>query len=174
MARTGRTLAGQTLWTCAEVKLLCRFYPDYKRACAALPGRSFNAIKSKAFRLGITRPLRVWSDDDLERLKGPYRQGMPIREIMALLLGETAKQIWRRAAHSGWRRPRKPPKATGLMADDTVRERAFAHRLTLRDLADLSRTRGYFLRKPSRTNWRNIGKAVKVLEGRMSIVWSAR
>jgi hypothetical protein len=174
MARTGRTLAGQTLWTCAEVKLLCRFYPDYKRACAALPGRSFNAIKSKAFRLGITRPLRVWSDDDLERLKGPYRQGMPIREIMALLLGKTAKQIWRRAAHSGWRRPRKPPKATGLMADDTVRARAFAHRLTLRDLADLSRTRGYFLRKPSRTNWRNIGKAVKVLEGRMSIVWSAR
>jgi len=74
----------------------------------------------------------------------------------------------------GWRRPRKPPKATGLMADDTVRARAFTHRLTLRDLADLSRTRGYFLRKPFRTNWKNIGKAVETLEGSMSIVWSTQ
>jgi hypothetical protein len=99
---------------------------------------------------------------------------MPMQEMKALFPGKTAKQIWRRAAYSGWRRPRKPPKATGLMADDLVRARAFVHRLTLRDLAALSRTRGYFLRKPSQTNWKNIGKAVKVLEGRMSIVWSAR
>jgi hypothetical protein len=118
--------------------------------------------------------LRVWSDEYLKRLKGPYREGMAIREIRALLPGKTARQIWGRAAHSGWRRPRKPPKATGLTADDTVRARAFAYRLTLRDLADLSGTRGYFLRKPSRTNWKNIGKAVELLEGSMSIVWSTR
>jgi hypothetical protein len=174
MAKYGTTLAGQKLWTSVEIERLRRGYPDYRRACSALPDRTLNAIKSKAFRLRITRPLRVWSDEDLERLKGPYRQGMPMQEMRALFTDKTARQIWRRASHSGWRRPRKPPKTTGLTADDTVRARAFAHRLTLRDLADLSRTRGYFLRKPSRTNWKNIDKAVNVLEGSMSIVWNAR
>lgn len=174
MARTGMTLAGQKLWTDTEIDLLRRFYPTYQHAWAALPGRSRRAVQSKAFRLRITRSLRVWSDDDLKRLKGPYRGGMTMREIQSLLPCKTARQIRGRAAHSGWGRPRKPPEATGLTADDSVRARAFAYGLTLRDLADLSGTRSYFLRKPSRTNWKNIGKAVELLEGSMSIVWNGR
>jgi hypothetical protein len=35
MARSGRTLSGQKLWTVAEVKHLRRFHPDYREACAA-------------------------------------------------------------------------------------------------------------------------------------------
>jgi len=172
MAKTGMTLAGQRLWTASEIKHLRRCYPDYRRACAALPGRTLNAIKSKALRLRITRPLRIWPDDNLKRLKEPYRQGVPMCELMALFPGKTAKQIWGRAAYSGWRRPRKPPKPTGLIADDTVKAKAFACKLTQRDLDDLAGTRGYFLRRPSRTNWKNINKAVELLEGSMSFVWS--
>ena len=102
MARSGATLAGQNLWIEAEAKILRRFYPDYKRACAAQRGRSLSAIKSNALRMGITRPRRIWTDEDLKRLKAPYRRGMPIREITALLPRKTAKHIWGRAAHSGW------------------------------------------------------------------------
>jgi hypothetical protein len=173
MAISGTTLAGQRLWIDAEIRLLRRFYPDYERACAALPGRSLSAVKSKAFRMGITRPLRIWSDEDLKHLKGPYRQGMPVHEIRAFLPSKTAKQIWRRAAHSGWHRPRKPPKVTGLKPDDDVKARAFAYQLTVRDLAYFSDTGGYFLRRPSRTNWKKISKAVAVLEGSLSIVWNS-
>lgn len=172
MARTGRTLSGQRLWTDTEIKLLCRFYPDYRRACAALPGRSFDAIRSKALRMGITRPLRIWLDEDLKSLKGPYRQGMPIDDIRTLLPGKTARQIWHRAAHSGWRRPRKPPKSTGLKPDDIIRNRNFALKYTLRDLDEYTDGDGYFLRRPSRTNWKKISRAVDTLEGRMSIIWS--
>jgi hypothetical protein len=52
MAKCGTTLAGQKLWTGAEIERLRLCYPDYRRACAALPGRTFNAIKSKALRRG--------------------------------------------------------------------------------------------------------------------------
>jgi len=45
MMKSGTTLAGQKLWSEAEVKLLRRYYPDYQRACAALPGRSLRAIQ---------------------------------------------------------------------------------------------------------------------------------
>jgi hypothetical protein len=171
MARTGKTLAGQRLWIEAEIKFMYRFYPDCERLRKLLPGRSLSAIKSKALRMGITRPLRIWSDEDLKRLKGPYQQGLSIDDIKALLPGKTARQIWHRAAYSGWRRPRKPPKPTGLRPDDDVKARAFAYRLSLRDLAHHSDTGRYFLRRPSRTNWEKISRAVKALEGRMSIIW---
>jgi hypothetical protein len=172
MARTGKTLAGQRLWIEAEIKFMYRFYPDYERLRKLLPGRSLSAIKSKALRMGITRPLRIWSDENLKRLKGPYRQGLSIDDIRALLPGKTARQIWHRAAYSGWRRPRKPPKPTGLQPDDAVRNRSFERKYTLRDLDEYVAAGGYFLRRPSRTNWKKISKAVETLEGHMSIIWS--
>jgi len=172
MAKSGRTLAGQKLWTEDEIRRLRRTYPDYRKACAALPDRSLNAIKSKAFRLKITRSRRTWSDSDVRRLKAPYRQGRPMHEILALFPGKTKKQVWTRAHHSGWRRPRTPPKTYDLKPYDDVRARAFTSRLSMRDLASFSVTGGYFLRQPSRNNWRRIGKAVEMLEGQLSVVWS--
>lgn len=174
MAKSGRTLAGQKLWTDAEIQHLRRFYPDYRKACAALPGRSPSAVKSKAFRLRITRSRRVWSDHELKRLKAPYRQGRPMREILDLLPGKTKRQIWSRACHSGWRRPRTPPKTYDLKPYDEVRARAFTSKFSMRDLAWLSATGSYFLRPPSQNDWRKISKAVALLEGQLSVVWNTR
>jgi len=172
MAKFGTTLAGQKLWTPAEIAILRRFYPDYRRACTALPHRTARAIMSKAARAGITRPLRIWSDDDLKRLKASYCRVAPMHEMMALFPDKTAKQIWHRAAYSGWRRPLRPPKLRNIEAYDAVRMRAFALRLTMRDLAALSGTGNYFLQLPSRTNWKKISKAASLLEGYLSINWS--
>lgn len=171
MAKSGKTLSGQELWTAAEVKRLRRFYPDYRKACAALPCRSLNAIRSKAFRLRITRSRRVWSECDLKRMKAPYRQGRPIYEILVLLPGKTKKQIWTRASYSGWYRPRTSPKIYNFKAYDEIRDRAFASRLTMRDLAFLSATGNYFLRRPAKNDWRKISKAVALLDGQLSVNW---
>ena len=172
LAKSGRTLAGQKLWTKAEIEHLRRTYPDYRKACALLPSRSLSAIKSKAFRLRITRTRRIWSDNDVERLKAPYRRGRPMHEILALLPGKTKNQIWTRARHSGWRRPQRPPKIYELKPYDDVRARAFTSKLSMRELACLSVTGSYFLQQPSRNNWRKISKAVEMLEGQLSVVWS--
>lgn len=170
MAASGRTLAGQKLWTEAEIKRLHSFYPNYRKAYAALPCRSLSAIKSKAFRLRITRSRQVWSESDLKRMKAPYRQGRPIDEIVGLLPGKTKKQIWARASHSGWHRPRTPPKIYNFKAYDQIRDRAFAFKFTMRDLAFLSATGNYFLRQPTQNNWKKIYKAVSLLNGQLSVL----
>ncbi len=174
MAKSGRTLAGQTLWTEAEIKRLYRSYPDYRKACSALPRRSLNAIKSKAFRLRMTRSRQVWSEGDLRRMKAPYRQGRPINEILALLPGKTKKQIWARASYSGWHRPRTSPKIYNFKAYDEIRDRAFASKLTMRDLAFLSATGNYFLRQPTQNDWRKISNAVALLDGQLLVNWNAK
>jgi hypothetical protein len=171
MAKYGMTLAGQPLWTEAESRLLRRFYPHYGRAYAALCRRTRNAVKSKAFRLGITRSRRVWSPEELKRLKSVYRAGISIQDIRNLLPGKTAKQIHSKAARSGWKRPRRQPKGTGIKPYDAVRMRAFTYRLTMRDLADLSATGSYFLTRKSQINWKKISKAVAMLNGNLSISW---
>jgi hypothetical protein len=170
MNLTGQTMAGQALWNKAEMKALRVTYPNYSRARKTLIKRTFPAIKSKAWRLGITKPLRIWSDDDLRRLRVLYRSAVPVCEI-AQLFGKTKKQVWSRANRSGWHRPRKPPKITHLKLFDDVRSQAFANNLTMRDLASCSRTGSYFLQRPIRSNWKKIGKAVSSLGGEMSIVW---
>jgi len=173
MTKSGRTLAGQKLWTEAEIKRLHSFYPDYRKACAALPCRSLSAIKSKAFRLRITRSRQVWSERGLKRMKASYRQGRPIYEILVLLPGKTKKQIWARASYSGWHRPRTSPKIYNFKAYDEIRDRAFASKLTMRDLACLSATGNYFLRQPTQNDWRKISKAVALLEGQLSVIWNS-
>ena len=172
MAKSGRTLAGQKLWTKAEIEHLRRTYPDYRKARALLPNRSLSAIRSKAFRLRITRTRRIWSDNDVKRLKAPYRRGRPMHEILASLPGKTKEQIWTRAYHSGWRRPQTPTKTYELKPYDDVRTRAFASKLSMRELACLSVTGNYFLQQRSRNNWRKISKAVEMLEGQLSVAWS--
>lgn len=171
MAKSGRTLAGQKLWTETEIKRLRRFYPDYHKASSALPCRSLNAIKSKAFRLRITRSRRVWSEGELKRMKVPYRQGRPMHEILTLLPGKTKKQIWKRACNSGWHRPRTSPKTYNFKPYDEIRARAFTSKLTMQDLACLSATGSYFLRAPSQTDWKKISKAVALLDGQLSVIW---
>jgi hypothetical protein len=172
MAKSGRTLAGQKLWGNDEIEHLRRTYPDYRKARAVLPDRSLSAIRSKASRLRITRSRRIWSDNDVKRLKAPYRQGRPVYEILALFPGKTKQQIWTRGRRSGWRRPRTPPKAYELKHYDDVRAQAFASKLSMRELACLSVTGSYFLQPPSRNNWRKISKAVEMLDGKLSVVWS--
>ncbi len=171
MAKSGRTLAGQKLWTKAEIKCLRRSYPDYRKVCRALPCQSLSAIQSKAFRLRITRSRRVWSEGELKCMKVLYRQGRPMHEILTLLPGKTKGQIRRRARYSGWRRPRTPPKSYDIKPYDDVRDQAFTSKLTMRDLAGLSATGSYFLRAPSQTDWRKISKAVALLEGQLSVIW---
>ena len=172
MEKTGTTLAGQKLWSKDEIRILCRLYPAYREAFKALPSRTPKAIQTKAWRLGITKPLKIWSDDELGCLKIEYRKGTPMAELKLMLPGKTAKQICSRASASRWRRPPKPPKVTGLTAFDDVRDQAFSRRLTMRDLAYLSATGNYFLRKPARNNWQKIAKAVDTLEGNMAVVWN--
>lgn len=62
--RTGCTIAGDPVWTEAEIADLRRCYPDRAAAQTALPRRTPGAIAEKARHLGLVPPLRVWTEDE--------------------------------------------------------------------------------------------------------------
>jgi hypothetical protein len=125
--RTGCTIAGQPVWTAAEIDTLRQFYPDREAACSALPGRTPAAIAKKAQQLRMVLPLRIWSDEDAVRLRTPYKAGIPIAALVEIFSGKSREQIWKKAHHMGYRRPRQAPKTTEMPLVDSIRRRAFEY-----------------------------------------------
>ena len=135
-----------------------------------LPGRTAKAIAHKLRHLGLVRARRVWTDHEATALRSPYRAGVPIADLLVLFPGKSKRQIWGKAFALGVRRPRRPPKPTGLALVDDVRARAFACRLSMADLDSFVGTRGYFVR-PRYLNWTALYKAVVLLGGTPELIW---
>jgi len=112
--RTGCTIAGQPVWAAAEIEALRALYPDRDAACSALPRRTSAAIAKKAQQLGLVPPCRIWSQEDAIGLRKPYVAGVPIATLVEMFLGKSREQIWKKAHHMGYRRPRRAPKPTGM------------------------------------------------------------
>lgn len=170
IARTGRTLAGTAVWTEQEIAILRQHHGDRKALPAMLPGRTVKAIETKLGRLRLVRDQRVWTAQETSALRSPYRTGVPIDELLVLFPGKSKRQIWGKAFAIGVRRPRRPPKPTGLALVDDVRARAFACRLSMTDLDSFVGTRGYFSR-PRHMNWSALQRAIDVLGGTPALAW---
>lgn len=169
MARTGLTYAGDKIWTEMEVATIRAAYPDYEAAQCALPHRSLKAIMSKARRSGITKPRRVWRPGEFSGIKPQYVGGTAMAEILPAVPAKTAPQVYSKASSRKVRRPRKPPKDTGLSIVDTVRRRAFDLRLSMADLDALVGSGSYF-RRPRVEKWRHLNVAIKLLGGTIEVV----
>ena len=126
MRRTGLTYAGKRVWTAQEIATLRSLHPNYGAFARALSGRTRNAIEKKSQRAGLPKPRRIWSNREFQLIKPLYAQGAPMRTILRLLPGKTAKQVWAKAAARGVRRPRRPPCITGFApgCGETARVRA--------------------------------------------------
>lgn len=168
--RTGLTIAGQRVWTAAEIEVLRQCYPDREAACSALPGRTRAAIAHKAQRLGLVQPLRIWSDADALRLLTPYKAGVPIASLVEMFSGKTRMQIWHKAHHMHCRRPRRAPKPTGMPLVDSIRTRAFDYRLSMVDLDAFIGKKRYFV-SPRHMKWRALQKALEILGGQPRVYW---
>lgn len=134
IARTGCTIAGVPVWTAEEIAHLRQTPPDRKAACLALPRRTPGAMAHKARQLGLIPPRKIWIGDEAVRLRKPYVAGVSITELLEIFPGKTRSQTWRKASEMGYRRPRRAPKPTGMALVDSIRQRAFACRLTMTDL----------------------------------------
>jgi hypothetical protein len=58
--------------------------------------------------------------------------------------GKTPKQIWSKASHMRYRRPRCPPKLTGHPLIDSLRRRAYDLRITMAELDAFVGRKRYF------------------------------
>lgn len=170
MARTGMTYSGQRLWTAEEIDTLKRLYPNYEALTVAIPDRTRKAIGTKLQRCNLATPRRVWSEAEFEIMKPLYVKGAPMSTILDRLPGKTARQVWAKASHHKVRRPRRPPRKTGLALVDEVRRRAFDLHFTTADLDAISARRNYF-RRPKRTDWAALQRVLPYLDGRATVFW---
>lgn len=168
--RTGYTIAGDPVWTEAEIANLRACYPDREAAHAALRRRTPGAIAKKAWRLGLALSRRVWIKDDVFRLRRPYVTGVPIAGLVEMFPGKSRSQIWKKAQHMGYRRPRRPPKLTGMPLVDCIRQRAFECRLSMTDLDAFIGRKRYFV-SPRYENWQALQKAMEILGGAPKVHW---
>jgi hypothetical protein len=135
--------------------------------------RTTAPIQHKAQRLGLVRPLRIWSEGEFAAMKPLYVRGAPMAQILERLDDKTKQQVWSKAASRKLRRPRQAPCLTGFPVIDTIRRRAFDLNLSMADLDALVGRRRYFQR-PRRLDWAAVQRILPHLGGCADVVWRAR
>lgn len=68
-------------------------YPDQQAIASALVRRSRIAIQHKARSLGLVRPRRFWSEQEVKLLRSLYRTSIATVGLVALFPGRTKQQI---------------------------------------------------------------------------------
>lgn len=99
----------------------------------------------------------------------PYKAGVPIGDIVVKVGDRTKVQIYGKASHLKIRRPRKPPKQTGMRIVDLIRRRAFDQGYTMTEL-DSWVGRRYFVAPTKLDPWA-ISRALSILGGSIIAVW---
>lgn len=170
MHRTGRTAAGQLLWTQDEIDILEDLWPDRSALVVALPRRTLGAICKKAQERRLTTPRKFWQPDERGRMVPPYKAGELIADVVEKVGTRTKRQIYSKASHLGVKRPRKRPKPTGMRIVDLIRERAFSKGYTMADLDAWIPRKRYFVR-PNGYDWWAISQALSILGGKLVTKW---
>lgn len=175
--RTGRTYAGQVIWTDEEIALLTAAWPCREAALKALPGRSLSAIEHRAAKLGLpVRSLHLWSNPESARFRRLWPTATK-RELLETFPFATWTSLhnfsqWQRAnGFPDLKRPKARPSKTGHELVDAVLDQAERCNMSLKELDEGARTRRYFSSGRHRRqvkNWKHLGKAVAYFEGELS------
>lgn len=168
--RTGCTIAGTPVWTTGELEALRLLYPDKQALTAALPRRTAGAIAHKARKIGLAPPLRIWTSVNAAQLRRPYVAGVPVATLTQMFPGKSKRQIWGKAFAMGYRRPRRPPKSTGMPLVDCIRNRAFELRITMTELDSFVARKRYFV-SPRHMDWTALQRAMTLLGGTPVVRW---
>ncbi|WP_406854667.1 hypothetical protein ABEG18_19250 [Alsobacter sp. KACC 23698] len=169
MIKTGE-LFGQKLWTPEEDAILKAYYPDKRAAHAALPHRTFQAVKSRGVTLGIAPRRMVWSAVDLKRLK-KMRPTASSAELTEAFPGRSLSSILHAASYYGAKRRPRPPAKMGDPLVDEIRLRAFQLGFSICDLDEEAKSRGFFRSWARPKLLRYMERAIDILGGKLVIEW---
>lgn len=139
----------------------------------ALPRRSYPAIKAHAYRLGVTKTHRRWTNSEISKLRKLYPRSSRdellkafnyMRTWQAIARKATALHVWRSNNLKIYERP----------VLDSIRLRARSLGMTMQDLDFLANTRPYFRKSfllDHKLSHGAILKAVELLGGQIKIRW---
>lgn len=172
--RSGVTSRGYKLWTDAERAILVEFKGNYDEMHRRLPHRTRIALIAECGNLGLRKPKRTWSAEDLAKLRRLYPTAPAEVVCREFPLSSWDKICWVARRH-GFRRKTRPYKLTGILTLDEVRAKCFEIKWTMRDLDSAARTGCYFRKagwlNKKEINHRALGRAIEALDGIVRVQW---
>lgn len=165
-------------WSDTELLALWRRWPDYG-AIAALTGRSRAAVRRQGHAEGLKpprpKPCRPWTGREVTLLRKVWGT-MTNRAATALFPGRTLRQVESQAYEIGCTMPERlaqtPLKATPWLIVNQIRDRARADGWSMSVLDREAGTRDYFQNRCRKElSLRKCLKALKVLDGELSVAW---
>ena len=169
-----RTIFSNEIWEQSE--------DDVLRATATLtlsevqkllPHRTACAIDKRRGRLHLLRrKLKPWTTRE-DRILSANIDKMDCRTIASLLPGRSKHAVQSHAWFLGVRKGYlRPPKATGFLVYDEVRNRAYEDRVSLCALDRELGTGTYFQQNDKkRPDWKKLARAVAFFGGQMTVDW---
>ncbi|MDW9370058.1 hypothetical protein GOB34_20585 [Sinorhizobium meliloti] len=172
MRRLGTNFRGIPLWSEAENEILRQL--PIKQAQERLPHRTLSAIVNQRSKLGLGKQIHFWTAAEISRLRRMYPRCSK-EEICAMFPHSTWINIGQVARSHGFRREKPPYKRTRHAVLDQIREKCQEINWTLVDLDREANTK-YFASGSSiqarGLNYKAIGRALNILQGRMLIEWA--
>ena len=166
-------MAGQLLWSDAEIQILHAFAPDYDVLQKHLKGRTFEAIRHQCNRLGLSKTIHIWTGAEISKLRRLYPVA-PKEAVIAAFPFSNWEKIKCTAHRHGFRRERLPYPAVEHPLMNAILERCAAIGWSLSDLDEECGTGRYFRSgewKRHMPNFNAVLKAIEVLGGTVSVKW---
>lgn len=166
-------MAGQDLWSDDEIRILRAFAPDYAALQKELKGRTFEAIRHKSNRLGLSKTVHIWTAAEVLKLRRLY-PAAPRDEIIAAFPFATWAQIKHAARNNGSRREKPPYKKSRHPLMNAILEQCMEIGWSLADLDRECGIKRYFARrswKEKKLNYDAVLKAIEILGGTISVNW---
>lgn len=151
MRRTGVTPSGHALWEPPEAGSLRMGYPNYSKVLAQVRRRTRAAAHSKASRMGITvRRAAPWNAEvDKPRMRKLYPSA-PKPVLLHAFPGRSWNAIAAKARSWGFARERRHFWSRGNPLVDSLVLKALERNLSITDLDQMGRSRGFFSRRHDR------------------------
>lgn len=166
-------MKGHRLWSDEEDAILRLHYRDWGRLLALLPGRSKIAVENRAQKLGLAKTRHMWLASEIAKLRRLYPSA-PREVLMAEFPWSRWTNIITIANCYGIHRQPQKYLRTGIPIIDTILTRIEEIGWNLSDLDAESGTGSYFrchTWRRRKLNYRYIAKAVKALDGQLTIEW---
>lgn len=145
MRRTGLTHWGNRVWRPEEDDFLRAWHLEGRKGSPTLPGRTEKAVDHRRKRLGLVTPKAKWTEAQIATVKPRYPTTEPVAAIAADV-EKSRPQVWKKGSQQHWRRPRIPPRQVADPLTNAIRQRAFALRISLKELDAACGAKGRLIR----------------------------
>jgi len=164
---------GRRIWTEAEDKICRYLHPDLQAIRARLSDRSYQAIRQRCNKLGLSPKRHVWTAAEVSRLRKLYPRATQA-ELLSAFPFTDMQGLMSKASSLGYCREKKPYVPTGHQVLDQIRERCRDLGLIMKELDDIARSKRFFQKqgwRGSTFNHRVLSRSVKTLGGSLRVEW---